>query len=208
MFYLIHIIISRLKVKKLLSKIPVRSLKNYLEIDFGSILAILELGADINTRDLYGQTILHEIAREWHTDVAKFFIQNGGNVNLPDFYGRTALHVAAWADYAEMVEFLIENGADIEAVTSHDGEKLVNCDVKVPGQLQTPLHFAAGSDSKAACKVLIENGANIEARDYKNRTPLYIAAELDRSYSAQYLIDENANATVKGFQQITIVPGI
>ena len=156
------------------------------------------MGADINTRDLYGQTILHEIAREWHTDVAKFFIQNGGDVNLPDYYGRTALHVAAWADYAEMVEFLIENGADIEAVTSHDGEKLINCDVKVPGQNQTPLHFAAGSDSKAACKVLIENGANIEARDYKNRTPLYVAAELDRSYSAQYLIDENANATVKG----------
>ena len=30
-------------------------------------------GADPNTRDIYGQTIMHEIAREWHADCAKFF---------------------------------------------------------------------------------------------------------------------------------------
>ena len=73
--------------------------------------------ADINTTDIYGQTIMHEIAREWHIDVARFFVENGGNINLPDFYGRTPLHIAASSDYAEMCAYLIENGAEVDAVT-------------------------------------------------------------------------------------------
>ena len=60
---------------------------------------------------------MHEIAREWHTDVAQFFIENGGNINLPDFYGRTPLHIAAASDYPEMCDFLIANGAIVDAAT-------------------------------------------------------------------------------------------
>lgn len=34
-------------------------------------------GADPNHGDKHGQTVLHEVARIWHTDVARFFIENG-----------------------------------------------------------------------------------------------------------------------------------
>ena len=39
-------------------------------------------GADPNTRDIYGQTIMHEIAREWHADCAKFFSEFSHDFSL------------------------------------------------------------------------------------------------------------------------------
>ena len=141
---------------------------------------------------------MHEIAHDWHTDVAQFFIENGGNINLPDFYGRTPLHVAASENYPEMCSFLIDNGAVVDSVTKHDPRRIANVDIKTPEQRQTPLHFAAAHDAKDCCEILIERGADIEARDFRQRTPLFVAAELDRSDSAKYLIEQKADARAKG----------
>ena len=140
---------------------------------------------------------MHEIAREWHVDVANFFVSNGGDVNKADFYGRTPLHIAAASDYVDMCDFLLEKGAMIDYLTAHDSRALTEMNIKIPDQKQTPLHFAAASDARASCQVLLEHGADIEARDYRMRTPLFVAAELDRSVSAQYLLDMKADATVK-----------
>ena len=41
------------------------------EVDFEHLYGLIQKGADINTCDIYGQTVLHEVAREWHVDVAK-----------------------------------------------------------------------------------------------------------------------------------------
>ena len=68
------------------------------------------VGADINIGDKHGQTVLHAIARDWHTDVAKFAIDNGGDINICDAFGRTPLHVAAAVNYPAMIEFLVQNG--------------------------------------------------------------------------------------------------
>ena len=63
--------------KKLYSPLPffkVRQFKFDSEIDFEYVFQLMKAdGADPNTRDIYGQTIMHEIAREWHADCAKFF---------------------------------------------------------------------------------------------------------------------------------------
>ena len=50
---------------------------------------------------------MHEVARIWHVDVARFVLENGGDVNKTDEFGRTPLHIAASIDYPEMVEFLV-----------------------------------------------------------------------------------------------------
>ena len=82
-------------------------------INVNYIIALLRGGADINFGDAYGQTPLHEIARSWHPDIAKFMIENGADVNKADDYGRTPLHLASAVNYAEMVEFLIQNGGKL-----------------------------------------------------------------------------------------------
>ncbi|XP_070196553.1 transient receptor potential cation channel subfamily V member 1-like [Littorina saxatilis] len=71
---------------------------------------LLKNGADINSSDKYGQTLLHEAARAWHVDVARWLLERGIDINKADDYGRTALHVAAAVDSPEMVYLLLDFG--------------------------------------------------------------------------------------------------
>ena len=87
------------------------------KVDFHFLETILRGRADINAADKHGQTALHEVARNWHPDVALFFIQRGANLNKCDNYGRSPLHLAAAVNYHEMVEFLIHNGGKIHFST-------------------------------------------------------------------------------------------
>ena len=84
--------------------------KEHQTVDLKFVSGLLENGADINFSDRYGQTILHEIARGWHPDVAKFAIQHGADINQGDYFGRTPLHLTSAVNYPEMVEFLVMNG--------------------------------------------------------------------------------------------------
>ena len=51
--------------------------------DFAFVQSLLKNGADINATDKYGQTVFHEVARSWHSDVAEFLIRNGKNCTKP-----------------------------------------------------------------------------------------------------------------------------
>ncbi|XP_065663270.1 uncharacterized protein LOC100211734 [Hydra vulgaris] len=151
-------------------------------IDLNFVDSLLQNGADINFSDKHGQTILHEIARGWHPDVAKFAIQHGADVNKADKTGRTVLHLAAAVDYDDMVEFLVCNGANLGA--------------KTYGELQTPMHYAAKNNAAASLKTMLRLGAFINDRDYKRRTPLFVAAETARADAARFLIEQGAPAGV------------
>lgn len=51
------------------------------KMDFAFVQSLVKNGASINTADKHGQTVFHEVARSWHTDVAKFLLSNG-KINL------------------------------------------------------------------------------------------------------------------------------
>lgn len=91
------------------AKLAKLSRESEQELDFHFIEGLLDAGADINFTDRHGQSIMHEVARIWHVDVAQFLVENGGDVNIADNFGRTPLHVAAAVDYPEMIEFLVNN---------------------------------------------------------------------------------------------------
>ena len=55
---------------------------------------------------------MHEVARNWNPDVAKFLINRGADPNKKDKWGRTPLHLAAATNHADMVDFLIKNGGE------------------------------------------------------------------------------------------------
>ena len=79
-----------------------------IDVDF--IDSLLRGGADINVTDRYGQTIMHEVAREWHINVAQFCMERGADIDKADSFGRTPLHLAAAVNYSEMIHWLISNG--------------------------------------------------------------------------------------------------
>ena len=51
-------------------------------IDLDYVEDLITDGADPNWGDKYGQTVLHEVARIWHTDVAQFLLDHGKLVLL------------------------------------------------------------------------------------------------------------------------------
>ncbi|XP_010894562.1 transient receptor potential cation channel subfamily V member 5 isoform X2 [Esox lucius] len=153
------------------------------EVDLQYLNDVIADGADPNSTDRYGQTVLHEISRAWSVDVMRFFLERGADIRRPDCYGVTPLHVAAALDYEEMIRFLLKRKADIDAKTNLDR--------------QTPLHYAAKNDAVGAVRLLLQNGADISAQDYKKRTPLQLAANLDRSEAARTLMELGADAGVK-----------
>ncbi|XP_061181626.1 transient receptor potential cation channel subfamily V member 3-like [Saccostrea echinata] len=152
------------------------------KVDLDFVDSLIKNGANINCSDKHGQTLMHEVCRTWHIDVAKFLLELGANVNQADKYGRTPLHVAAAVDYPEMVEILIKNGADRESLSN---------------EKQTPVHYAAKNDACSSLKMLLKMKCKYnDVRDYKGRTPLFVAAELDRSETASLLLEYKADVRI------------
>ncbi|XP_034408331.1 transient receptor potential cation channel subfamily V member 5 [Cyclopterus lumpus] len=155
---------------------------NTIQVDLDFLDELISDGADPNSSDRYGQTILHEISRAWSVDVMRFFLDRGSDLLQPDQFGVTALHVASALDYQDMVQFLLDRKglSDLEALTFLDQ--------------QSPLHYAAKNDAVSSIRLLLQIGASINCTDYKGRTPLQLAANMERSEAAQVLLELGAEA--------------
>ncbi|XP_054456669.1 transient receptor potential channel pyrexia-like [Anoplopoma fimbria] len=152
------------------------------QVDFDFLDKVISEGADPNSSDRYGQTILHEISRAWSVDVMRFFLDRGSDLLRPDQFGVTALHVASALDYQDMVQFLLDRKglSDPEARTFLDQ--------------QSPLHYAAKNDAVGSIRLLLKAGASVSCTDYKERTPLQLSANLERSEAARVLLELGAEA--------------
>uniref|UniRef100_A0A3B3CR86 Si:ch73-193i2.2 n=1 Tax=Oryzias melastigma TaxID=30732 RepID=A0A3B3CR86_ORYME len=145
------------------------------QVDLQFLDGLISDGADPNSSDRYGQTVLHEICRLWSVDVMRFFLDRGADLLCSDQYGVTALHVASALDYQDMVQFLI-------TVQTH---------------WLTCLSPPADNDAVGAIRLLLQAGASSSCTDYKNRTPLHLAANMERSEAARVLLELGAEAGVK-----------
>jgi len=144
------------------------------EIDFLFVENLMH-ATDRNTRDRYGQTVMHEIAREWHTDAAMFLKLKGVNIDNADNYGRTPLFVAVTVNNSKMVEWLINNGVNLNHRT-------------MKGEGQTPMHYASKYDSIESFDILLKHGSNPLERDDTGRTPMFLAAEYGQQRMCNHLI--------------------
>ncbi|KAM9700104.1 uncharacterized protein ACNS7B_003338 isoform 2-T2 [Menidia menidia] len=153
------------------------------QVDLQFLDQMISDGADPNSSDRFGQTVLHEVSRAWTVDVMRFFLDRGADLLRSDHFGVTALHVASALDYEDMVRFLLDRGADPAARTLLDQ--------------QTPLHFAAKNDAVGCILLLLQAGASGGATDHRQRTPLQLAASTDRSEAARVLLEMGADAGVQ-----------
>ncbi|KAI5529935.1 protein ubiquitination, partial [Trichomonas vaginalis G3] len=133
----------------------------------------LSIGANINEKDINGQTALHIAAENNSIETVELLISHGASIYEKDNYGKTALHVAAMHNNKETAEFLISHGANIN-------EKNENG--------KTALHYAAMNYSEETAEVLILHGANINEKDNDGETALQIAATYNRIETAELLI--------------------
>ena len=157
--------------------------------------------ADVNTKDQYGRTPLHEVASwnnemtgrdfvDWengearkiwdHTELAielaNLLISRGAKVNIKDNGGKTPLHRAICN--LEMVKLLISKGAKVNAKDKTD---------------RTPLH--SGTAYTERVKILVSTGANVNAKDRNGDTPLHRSVSVIET--VKFLVSAGADVNAK-----------
>ena len=74
---------------------------------------LLGRGADINSKDQYGQTALMNAAHRGQVELVRLLIENGADLNTTAKYNLTALMLSLIARHPEVAQVLIEAGADV-----------------------------------------------------------------------------------------------
>jgi len=85
------------------------------EGNLAQVKALLDAGADVNSKNSYGGTALAFAGDKGHTEVVKLLLERGANPNVTDtFYNSTPLGWAAGKGHAEIVRALLDKGAEGE----------------------------------------------------------------------------------------------
>ena len=75
-------------------------------------------GADVDERNVYGETPLHWCCKEGNIEIAKLLIENGCDIKTKDCDGNTPLHWAAEYNQHEIVSYLLSLNAPTEKKNS------------------------------------------------------------------------------------------
>ena len=193
---------------------------------------LLSHGANINSlnsRDIFGNTLLHEAVRSRKLDVTEFLLKVDVDVNVRNRDNWTPLHEAADMGDFDIVRLLFNNGADSNIVDrrgdsplhravryqKHDTVELlvkIGADVNVRSvDDQTPLHEAVRGGNLNIIKILLSHGANVNALDYFGDSPLHKALQSKKNHivgepfhtsqqaTAQLLLEHGADVNVRGW---------
>lgn len=91
---------------------------------------LVDEGADIHTRTLYGETPLWWAARNGHVALVEFLYDRGGDIESKDKFGLTPLAWAVENRHWPVVELLVGWGADIRASDKSGQTPLSRADAK------------------------------------------------------------------------------
>lgn len=109
----------------------------------GQLAELIAAGADVNARNRFGRTPLHEAARS-RANMVPFLIGKGADINALASDGQTALHIAAAMDERTAMKVLIDAGANLN-IRDKQG--------------YTPLRRARLSFRDGAAEMLVKAGA-------------------------------------------------
>lgn len=136
--------------------------------NIGGVREVLSLGADVNSADADGWTVLIYTCANGYTDIARLLIEHGANINMVSKYGDTALMRACANRHTDIVKLLLEHNAD---VNSADGDGW------------TAFMWAAYNGFTDIARLLLEHGTDVNIKDNKGQTALDI---LQREYPEKY----------------------
>ena len=129
--------------------------------DIARIKTLLNAGANVNTRGLFGNTPLHRAIINNRHEVSQFLINNFADVNAQNNQGETPLHCAAESGQYTIAQLLINKHADVNTQTILK---------------ERPLHRAAENGHYEVVQLLLSNHADVIIKDFLNNTPMNLAA--------------------------------
>lgn len=147
------------------------------EGDSAAVRKLLEVGADLQSRNESGDTPLMAAALNADTDVLELLLLAGADVNVTNQAGVTALMRAA--TFEDKTRLLVEKGAGVEA-RSRTGNSALILAARKPGNSRT-------------VKFLLDRGADPNATNYFGATVLMAATAADDIATVRLLLDRGAN---------------
>lgn len=155
--------------------------------DIKKLQELLDLGADINTKDSLGRTPL--MLAVGNRQAVELLLQRKPDIAARDNRGLTVLHYAAMYSERGVVSDLLQAGTDVTVRDYH---------------ARTPLMEAASKDV-ARTAALVAAGSEIDAKDASGRTALMEAVLKDEVEIVDLLLKNGANAHLRNAQGDTAV---
>ena len=143
---------------------------------------LLDCGADVNSKNHYGETALHSACDIGKLSVIRVLLERGINIKIRNFSGRTALHLAAKSGDDEVVKALMMNKSAIN-VQDDTGS--------------TSLIAAISGNKTSTALLLLQHGADVKFQDKDGMTALHWASAKGNLEIVQKLMEHKASAGYK-----------
>ena len=163
---------------------------------------LIQRGADVNTKNMNGRSLMHLSIEKKYDDVTNLLIQKGADINAVDMNGYTPIQLAASLKNKDIVNKLLDMKelnvnacqkgtpsllhtsimlGDKETFDKLLTRKDINLNV-VDAQGRTGVHYAVMYGRKEMLKdLLAQKGLRLNAVDKNGRTPLHEAAKNPRN---------------------------
>ncbi len=153
---------------------------------------LIDLGADVNVKDKYGNVPLRFAVQNLEMSVVKVLLENGADMNVKNNYGRTPLYYvfgprAAYKSVSKkrqklqlrMIKFLVKRGADINGSDHYDF-----------------LRRALYSNNYKAASYLIDKGVDVDVKNEHGSTLLSIKSFSGNEDDVKFLLWHGANPNI------------
>jgi ankyrin repeat protein len=188
------------------------------------VMALLTRGADVNVRDVEGNTPLLLAAKDNMHPTIMLLLAKHADVNVLDKNGYSALRIAIEHSDTPAVQQMVDQGAQIDSIDFYGRTPLLaavefqnlsvvrmllarGADAKHRDQDgNTVLHICAGApvgDPEHAdlrydiLRLLLDRGVDINAQDTKGETALLIASEQRDTETIKMLLEKGADVHIK-----------
>ncbi|KAI1852914.1 hypothetical protein JX265_012942 [Neoarthrinium moseri] len=177
------------------------------------VQVLLDKGANLNSKNLWGSTALSEAVGKRNEAVVKILLEEGADVNIQDVLGETPLSKTAGSGDESMVQLLLgkksnviypENGYVAVASAIKNGyDSIVRLLLEGLGGNHTAMDYghllvhASELGSQSWVEAFLANGADVDTKDKYGRRPLHLAARRGFEAIVRILLDNGAQVNAK-----------
>jgi ankyrin repeat protein len=146
--------------------------------DIQMVQLLLRLGADVDARDMYGDSSLNLAAWRGFRTLVDIFLDHGARLDVEGEDGEELFGFALEGGLDRLYVALVDAGTTVDVSDDGDG---------------TALHLAAKGGSPLIVRDLLARGAAIDAVDVFGYTPLHYAAARGREAAVEELLGHGAD---------------
>lgn len=202
------------------------------EKDTEFIKLLVDMGPDVHTRDICGNTVLHYAAIGSTPEIVRYLLENGFKavINAKDGMEQSPLYAACRDGKYENAKILLEYGADVNIkgvrlfipdpnrvpISVYHDPNAIKPEVEhfIVGTFinpradegWTPLHIASHNGHSKIVDLLIKNRADVDAKDYRHITPMHAASWNGHDLVVEQLCNAGANVDAETIETDDFVP--